>query len=303
MSQPEQCAFLASDQLFGIDRAFFGLSSQEAATLDPQQRLLLRVSWEAFEDANILPSRLEGEQVGVYVGGFTVDNLALQLSPHNYRVINQSTSTGISLVMLSNRLSYFYDFRGPSLTIDTACSSSLVAFHYAVRDLQHGVTNFAVVGGVNAILSPFINITMSKGGYLSPDSRSKTFDVDANGYARGEGAGVVLLKPLTDAMKDGDKIYATVRGTGVNQDGRTAGISQPSKTAQIRLIKTIMQENDIPRENVVLVEARTGTAIGDPTEISALAAALGKCRADSVDTFRLLKEISVIKRQAQELLV
>ena len=131
--------------------------------------------------------------MGVYVGGFTVDNLALQLSPHNYRVINQSTSTGISLVMLSNRLSYFYDFRGPSLTIDTACSSSLVAFHYAVRDLQHGVTNFAVVGGVNAILSPFINITMSKGGYLSPDSRSKTFDVDANGYARGEGAGVVLL--------------------------------------------------------------------------------------------------------------
>ena len=277
VSQPEQCAFLDSDQLFGIDRTFFGLTSQEAGTLDPQQRLLLRVSWEAFEDANILPSKLAGEQVGVYVGGFTVDNLALQLSPHNYRAINQSTSTGISLVMLSNRLSYFYDFKGPSLTIDTACSSSLVAFHYAVRDLQHGVTNFAVVGGVNAILSPFINITMSKGGYLSPDSRSKTFDVDANGYARGEGAGVVLLKPLTDAMKDGDKIYATVRGTGVNQDGRTAGISQPSKTAQIRLIEKIIQENDIPRENVVLVEAHgTGTAIGDPTEISALAAALGK---------------------------
>ena len=160
-----------------------------------------------------------------------------------------------------------------------------------------------MVGGVNAILSPFINITMSKGGYLSPDSRSKTLTLTLMDTPE-VGAGVVLLKPLTDAMKDGDKIYATVRGTGVNQDGRTAGISQPSKTAQIRLIKTIMQENDIPRENVVLVEAHgTGTAIGDPTEISALAAALGKMPSGQRRYISSLKEISVIKKQAQELLV
>ena len=199
--------------------------------------------------------------------------------------------------MLSNRLSYFYDFRA-FLTIDTACSSSLVAFHYAVRD---GVMEQRTRSGwwSKCHAQSFHKHNDVQRRLFVARLTVKNLDVDANGYARGE-AGVVLLKPLTDAMKDGDKIYATVRGTGVNQDGRTAGISQPSETAQIRLIKTIMQENDIPRENVVLVEAHgTGTAIGDPTEISALAAALGKMPSGQPDTFRLLKEISVIKRQAR----
>lgn len=275
-AKPRQGAFLEKEDIRGFDAPFFNFSPREAECIDPQQRLLLQVAWESLEDANIPPTRWSGQQIGVYMGGFTIDNYLLQCSSENYLKIDQSSATSSTLVMLSNRLSYFFDFKGPSFTIDTACSSSLVAFNYACQDLWNNKTEAALVGGVNAMLFPSLTVTMSKGGFLSPDSRSKTFDALANGYARGEGAGVVVLKPLSKAIEDGDRIYATIASTGVNQDGRSAGIASPNGESQGNLIKTVLDDGNINPDDIVLVEAHgTGTAVGDPTEINALGDALG----------------------------
>lgn len=178
-----------------FDAAFFGMAPREAAALDPQQRLLLEVAWEAFEDAGLPPSRTAGANVGSYIGGFTFDSAMLQLSEANRELVSAVTPTGVSMTMLAARLSYFFDWRGPSLTMDTACSSSLVAFHQACAALSRGECELAVAGGVNVMAVPATTILMSKGQYLSPDGRCKSFDHRADGYSRGEGAGLVLLKP------------------------------------------------------------------------------------------------------------
>lgn len=275
-ARPKQAALLSDIDVKGFDAQFFGFSPREAECLDPQQRLLMQVAWEAFEDANIRPSDWAKRPVGVYVGGFTSDNLIMMCSSENYLKIDQSSASSSTLVMLSNRLSYFFDFKGPSLTIDTACSSSLVALNYACQDIWNGNTEAALVGGANAIFFPTLSISMSKGGYLSPDSRSKAFDRNANGYARGEGAGLIILKPLSQAISDGDRIYSQIVATGVNQDGRSAGIASPNGSAQRNLIKSVLANNHINPNDIVLIEAHgTGTAIGDPTEVSALSEALG----------------------------
>lgn len=271
-----QAGFLR-DSIEEYDPAFFGISPREAAYIDPQQRILMELTWEAFEDAAIAVDEFRGRDVGVYVGGFTIDSLLNQLSPTNRDAISPHTATSATLGMLANRLSYLYDFRGPSITIDTACSSSLVALNYACRDLWQGECSVAVAAGVNAMLRPEFPIAMTKGSFLSADSRSKAFDARANGYARGEGGGVIVLKRLSEAEADGDRIYATIRGIGVNQDGATSGITVPNPEAQEALIRKIYRDFEIAPTDVAYVEAHgTGTPVGDPIEMKALGQALGR---------------------------
>jgi len=263
-----------------FDALFFGISPREAEVMDPQQRLLLETSYEAVEDAGLQLDALRGSNTGVFVGGFTFDNCLLQLGKDNRSLINSSTATGVMLTMLSNRLSYWYDFKGPSITIDTACSSSLVATHYAAQSIWRGECDQAMVGGVNAIFKPEKTITMSAGRFLSKHGRCKTFDADAAGYVRGEGAGIVILKPYEQALADGDKIYALIRATGVNQDGRTNGITVPNGAAQQQLMRKVYRAAGIQPRDIHYVEAHgTGTPVGDPIEFGALNEVLSEGRA------------------------
>ena len=188
---------------------------------------MLEVAQEAMDDAGI-SGRVAGRPVGVYVGGFTADNMVLRHLPSTRASANSHTATAAMLTMLSNRISFVYDLRGPSMTIDTACSSSLVALHEATKAIARGEIEAALVGGVNAMLTPEMFVGMCKGRFLAPDGHCKSFDAAADGYARGEGAGVLVLKPVADAIRDRDRIYAVIRATGVNQDGRTSGITVPN---------------------------------------------------------------------------
>ena len=262
-----------------FDAAFFGISPREAIWMDPQQRLLLEVAWETLEDAGIAPDKLAGSSTGVFVGGFTLDSLILQSSPFNRTRLSSHSATGSSMTMLANRLSYCFDFRGPSMSVDTACSGSLVAFHLACQSLRQGECALALAGGVNVMLVPDYWIVMSKGQFLARDGFSKTFDEAADGYARGEGAGLVLLKPLEAALADHDQIYAVVRGTAVNHDGRTNGIAAPNPDAQEALIRQVYSQARVPFDQVRYVEAHgTGTAVGDPIEASVLGKTFGAGR-------------------------
>ncbi len=264
-----RCGFL--DEVDRFDPEFFGISPREADYIDPQQRLLIQTTWEAFEDCGYIPAEYAGKKVGVFIGGFTLDYKLLQFSGGSYENIDVHTATGTMMTMLSNRISYIYDFCGPSLSIDTACSSSLVATHYACQSLINDECTLAVAGGVLMILTPQYMIAESKGGFLCPDGHCKTFDASANGYARGEGAGVVLLKRLDKAIEDGDQIYSVICGSGVNQDGHTSGITVPNGEQQKRLLEEVYKKADIAPSRVNYVEAHgTGTALGDPIEANAL---------------------------------
>jgi hybrid polyketide synthase / nonribosomal peptide synthetase FtdB len=270
--------FLDAIDLF--DHEFFGISPREADYLDPQQRLLLETAWEAFEDGGLIPGRYAGKAVGVFVGAFTLDYKILQFSGSHLDGIGVHTATGSMMTMCSNRLSYVFDFRGPSLSIDTACSSSLVATHYACRSLLAGECELALAGGVMLIATPHYLVAESKGGFLSPDGHCKTFTAAADGYARGEGAGIVILKRLSAAERDGDRILAVIRGSGVNQDGRTPGITVPSGEQQLRLLERVYAEAGIPPSAIHYVEAHgTGTAVGDPIEATALGTFFARDRA------------------------
>jgi acyl transferase domain-containing protein/NADPH:quinone reductase-like Zn-dependent oxidoreductase/acyl carrier protein len=262
-----------------FDAGFFGISPREAVRLDPQQRLLLEVTWEALEDAGLPIEGLRGSHTGVYVGGFTLDSKILQLSLLNRHLIDAHTSTSATMTMLANRISYTFDFRGPSVSMDTACSASLVALHYACQDLRNRACTLAVAGGVNIMFRPEYTVTMSKGRFLSPDGRCKMFDARADGYGRGEGTGIVILKPLAQAVADGDAIYALVRGTGVNQDGNTPGITLPNQSSQEALIRRVYEEAGVSAAQVQYIEAHgTGTQAGDTVEAAALGAVLGADR-------------------------
>jgi acyl transferase domain-containing protein/NADPH:quinone reductase-like Zn-dependent oxidoreductase/NADP-dependent 3-hydroxy acid dehydrogenase YdfG/acyl carrier protein len=270
-----QAGFLDQD-IFGFDPAPFGISPREADHLDPQQRLLLEVSWEAFEDAGIPVDTLRGSATGVFVGGFMLDTQTLALDPDNRPLVSQHTSTGVTMTVLANRLSHTFDLRGPSLTVDTACSASLVATHLACRSLADRSCDLALAGGANVILTSGGTLIMCKGRFLAPDGRSKAFEADADGYGRGEGAGVVVLKRLEDALRDGDRIYAVIRGTGINQDGRTDGMAFPNGDAQHQLSAGVCRSTGIDPSDVSYVEAHgTGTRAGDPVETRALAATYG----------------------------
>ncbi len=263
-----------------LDAQFFGLSPREAGRVDPQQRLLLETLWEAFEDAGLRPSALKGGRVGVFVGGFMLDSMLMQLSPGNRELIDNHTSAGSAMTILSARLAYCFDFRGPVFTVDTACSSSLVAVHLACQSVWSGESELAVAGGVNAILHPETTVGLCKAGLLSPDARCKAFDSRANGYVRGEGAGVVLIRPLSAALASGDRIYAVIRGTAINSDGQSeGGMSVPSQDAQEAVLRDAYAKADVSPSHVSYVEAHgTGTAVGDATEARALGTILGEGR-------------------------
>ncbi|MFI6044690.1 type I polyketide synthase [Nocardia sp. NPDC051321] len=268
------------DRIDQFDAQFFGIAPREAIWLDPQQRLLLQAAWEALEDAGEVVEHLAGSDAGVFMAGFTLDYQLLQ----NYGVqsryeLQTHSATGMMMTMLANRLSYSFDFHGPSLTVDTACSGSLVAIHLAAQSIWNQECALALVGGVNVMIAPNMTIAESKGGFLSPDGRCKTFDAAANGYARGEGAGVVVLKPLSHALADRNPIYALIRGTGISQDGRTNGITVPNGHAQESAMRIAYRRAHIAPHQVQYVEAHgTGTPIGDPIEAAALGRVMSEGR-------------------------
>ncbi|CAM5622669.1 hypothetical protein SCYAM73S_08571 [Streptomyces cyaneofuscatus] len=258
-----------------FDPAFFGISPREADHMDPQQRKLLEVAWETLEDGGQRPADLAGENVAVYVGAFTLDYKILQFADLGFTSLAAHTATGTMMTMVSNRISYCFDFRGPSLSIDTACSSSLVAVHLACQALSRGETDLALAGGTLLHLTPQYTIAETKGGFLSPEGRSRTFDAAADGYVRAEGVGLVALKRLEDAVRDGDRIHAVILGSGVNQDGHTNGITVPNPDAQVSLIHRVCAEAGITPGELQYMEAHgTSTPVGDPIEAGALARAL-----------------------------
>ncbi len=262
-----------------FDAAFFDLPPSVAENLDPQQRMMLEVVWEAFENAGIPLPEMAGENVGVFVGGFMLDHMITNMSPENSSLINQNTAAGMMMTMLSNRISHAFDLRGPSLSIDTACSSSLTAFNYACNDIWNGTCDMAVVGGVNSMTRPEYPVGMSKGQFLARDGQCKSFDERGDGYGRGEGAGVVVLKDYDKAVADGDIILAKVLATGANSDGRTPGISMPSGEAQEALIRDVCAKYEIDPSTIDYVECHgTGTAIGDPTEAGSIGRVFGEGR-------------------------
>ena len=266
------------DDLRGFDAAFFGISPREAQALDPAQRLLLETSWEAFENAGIDPDSLRGSRTGVWVGVTAGEYGQLQLAG-GLENAGGWTASGNAASAAGGRLSYFYGLRGPNVSLETACSSSLVAVHEAVGSLGTGEIDMALAGGVNVILSPGLTVGLSHAGMMSADGRCKSFDARADGYVRGEGCGLVVLKRLEDATRDGDPILAVIRGTAVNQDGRSSGLTAPSGPAQRALIRTALARAGVAPSSVHYVEAHgTGTALGDPIEARALGAAYGPGR-------------------------
>jgi myxalamid-type polyketide synthase MxaB len=267
------------DKIDEFDADFFGISPREASCMDPQQRLLLEVAWEALEDRGQVPENLAGSKTGVFIGISSSDYHDIQLSVSDRDSINAYTNLGGVHCVTANRISYILNFKGPSMAVDTACSSGLVAVHLACQSIWNGESALAIAGGVNAMLKPEITIGFSKASMLSPDGRCKTFDERANGYVRAEGAGVVLLKPLSQALADKDPIYAVIRGSTVNQDGQTNGISVPNGLAQEAAVREACKLAGISPEQIQYVEAHgTGTPVGDPIEANALGNAIGKNR-------------------------
>ncbi|WP_405793736.1 amino acid adenylation domain-containing protein [Streptomyces sp. NBC_01506] len=263
-----------------FEPAFFGISPREADSMDPQQRKLLEVAWEALEDGGRRPADLVGSNTAVYVGAFTLDYKILQFADLSFETLGTHTATGTMMTMVSNRISHCFDFRGPSLSIDTACSSSLVAVHLACQSLRRGESDLALAGGVLLHMAPQYTIAETKGGFLSPGGHSRTFDARADGYVRAEGVGLVALKRLQDALADGDPIHAVIVGSGVNQDGRTSGITVPSGDAQVSLVRQVCAEAGITPGDLQYMEAHgTSTPVGDPIEANALARALAIGRA------------------------
>jgi acyl transferase domain-containing protein/NADPH:quinone reductase-like Zn-dependent oxidoreductase/NADP-dependent 3-hydroxy acid dehydrogenase YdfG len=255
----------------GFDAPFFGISTKEAISLDPQQRILLEVSWEALEDAGIDPVRLRGSRTGVFIG-ISSDDYA-QAHRHSGRLdlIDGYALTGTCFAPAAGRISYTFGFEGPSLAVDTACSSSLVAVHLACQSLRDHESDLALAAGVNLILSPIFHIASSKLGTISADGRCKTFDASADGYGRGEGCGVVVLKRLAEAHADGDRILAVIRGSAVNQDGKSNGLTAPNGLAQEKVIRTALDRAGLAPADIGYIEVHgTGTPLGDPIEVDAI---------------------------------
>lgn len=261
-----------------FDADFFGISPREAAWLDPQQRLLLELSWEAMENAGVLPSSMAGSDCAVYVGISGLDYGMRGLD--DLASLTAHMMTGNTMSIAANRLSYIYDLHGPSMAVDTACSSSLVALHQACSSLRSGEASTALVGGVNLLLHPYPFVGFTKASMLSADGRCKAFDEAGNGYVRSEGGAVLMLKPLEQALADGDQVQAVILATGVNADGaRKTGITIPSCQGQIELMRSVLERSGLTAADVDFVEAHgTGTAVGDPVETTAISAVYGKSR-------------------------
>ncbi|MFN8009506.1 MAG: beta-ketoacyl synthase N-terminal-like domain-containing protein, partial [Terriglobia bacterium] len=270
-------AFL--DQVDLFDPQFFGIAPREALGMDPQQRLLLEVAWEALENGGIAPNRLSGTRTGVFLGLCTSDYANLQVQTNDLTQLDAYSASGIAHSIASGRLSYVLGLQGPSVTLDTACSSSLVAVHLACQSLRTRECQMALAGGVNVILSPDTFVALCKVSMLSPDGYSKTFDEKADGFGRGEGCGIIVLKRLSDALTDGDRILALIRGSAVNQDGPSSGLTAPNGPSQIAVIEDALLNGKVHPAEVTYVEAHgTGTSLGDPIEVQALGAVYGRER-------------------------
>ncbi len=278
------------DEVDRFDADFFGMSPREAERTDPQQRLLLEVAWEAIEDAGMAPGRLAGSRTGVFIGISNSDYGRLLAAQGAHQDLFFGTGSALSIA--ANRISYALDLRGPSLAVDTACSSSLVAVTLAVQSLRRGECDVALAGGVNLVLAPEYSIAFANARMLAADGRCKTFSSHADGYGRGEGAGVVVLKRLADAERSGDRILAVIRGVAVNQDGRTTGLTAPNGPAQQAVVRAALRDAGVAAAEVGYVEAHgTGTPLGDPIEVNALAGVLlegrppdAVCRIGSIKT-------------------
>ena len=261
-------AFL--DDVRGFDAPLFRVSPREAASMDPQQRILLEVTWEALERAGMNPRSLDGSSTSVHIGATTHDYTQLLLANADLTPLDTYYATGNAPNALAGRLSYFLGLRGPALAIDTACSSSLVALHLACQGLRTRESDLAITGGVNLLLSPQLQAAICRTKMLSMSGRCRTFSAAADGYVRGEGCGVVVLKRLTDARRDGDRILAVIRGSAVNQDGASAGFTVPHGPSQQELIRTALDASGVEAGNVSYLEAHgTGTPLGDPIEVNA----------------------------------
>lgn len=276
-SEGKEAALLDSDSIANFDPAFFSISPREAEAMDPQHRLLLELAWEALERAGIAPGSLSGTPTGVFIGLGSDDYQYLTL--HNTADLDQYSGTGISRSMAVGRIAYLLGLDGPAIQIDTSCSSSLVAVHQACQALRLGECDLVLCGGAHLLLSRLSMRTRIKLTALSPDGRSKTFDAAANGFGLGEGAGMVVLKRLKDAKRDGLQVLAILRGSAVNHNGRSNGITAPSESAQERLIQRALHQAKINPAEVGHIEAHgTGTALGDPIELAALGRVFGKDR-------------------------
>ncbi|MEO4052783.1 amino acid adenylation domain-containing protein [Solibacillus sp. CAU 1738] len=254
-----------------FDNRHFEISPVEASSIDPQQRLLLEVSWEALEDAGLNPNNLRGSNTGVFIGFSSSDYFRAHMYSGDEKKITPYSVSGITYGAASGRISYFYDFKGPAVTIDTACSSSLVAINAAVESLKKGECSLAIVGGVNMLLTPESFIGLSKQHGLSKDGRCKTFDESADGFGRGEGCGVIVLKKLSQAKADNDSIYAIVKGVSVGQDGRTNGMTAPNGSAQKKVIMQALNQAQMKIDDIDYIETHgTGTPLGDAIEIQTL---------------------------------
>ncbi|MDB5703288.1 MAG: polyketide synthase [Sphingomonas bacterium] len=264
-----------------FDAPFFGVSVKEATSMDPQQRLLLELGWEALEDAGLDPAGLRGSRTGVFVGISSDDYAQAHRHSGKLELIDGYALTGTCLAPAAGRVSYTFGFEGPSMAVDTACSSSLVAVHLACQSLRDGETDLGMVGGVNLILSPVFHIASSKLGTISPDGLCKTFDSSADGYGRGEGCGVIMLKRLADAQADGDRILAVIRGSAVNQDGKSNGLTAPNGLAQERVIRDALDRAGLQPEEIDYIEVHgTGTSLGDPIEVEAIGRVMAHRPAD-----------------------
>jgi acyl transferase domain-containing protein/acyl carrier protein len=264
-----------------FDPYFFGISPREAAGMDPQQRLLLEVAWEALEAAGQTKEQIAGSQTGVFVGIHSHSNDYYSLQTGDPASMDIYTGTGTAHNVVSGRLSYLWDLQGPNVAVDTACSSSLVAVHLAVQSLRAGECRMALAGGVNLMLSPLFTIAASRMRMLAADGRCKTFDARADGFVRGEGCGVVILKRLSDALANDDPILAVIRGSAINQDGHTNGLTAPNGLSQQNVIRQALASGGVQPEQITYVETHgTGTPLGDPIEIEALAAVIGQPDSD-----------------------
>ncbi len=267
------------DDVAGFDAPFFGVSAREVKMMDPQHRLLLETAWQALEHSGTAPMSLANTRTGVYMGLSTHDYLAMISDELDYPEIEAYLAIGTAAAAAAGRISYRLGLQGPAITVDTACSSSLVAIHQACQALRLGECDLALAGGANVLINPATMITFSKSRMLAPDGRCKTFDAAADGYVRGEGCGVVVVKRLEDAIRDGDRIRAVVRGSAVNQDGASGGLTVPNGVAQQRVITEALQRAGVKAGDVGYLEAHgTGTSLGDPIEVQAAAAVLGDGR-------------------------
>ncbi|MBL8150512.1 MAG: mycocerosate synthase, partial [Blastocatellia bacterium] len=265
--------FLSNIDTF--DTQFFSMSNREVEVVDPQQRIMLEVAWSCLEDAYIIPSSLSGKKVGVFIGTFNYDYK--EIYEKNPDIIEAYQATGMSPAVIANRISHFFGFTGPSIALDTACSSSLNAIHLAAQSLRTGECSIAMAGGVNLLLTPTRHISFSKAGLMSPTGSCKSFDHRADGYVRSEGAAIILLKPLADALRDGDRIFGLIKGTAVNHCGKTHTLTYPSSASQADVIREAIERSGIATETISYVEAHgTGTPKGDPIEMAGLIEAFGK---------------------------